>query len=424
MQKSIYTAVLLCFLGFAQAQIQPQRAVVELNNYRNPEQTHPIPITKAEPFLAYALTWAGEAQALRIRFSADGRIWSDWQPVHLDGHFEPTEERRVSELYFTDKAHRYFQIIGFGNQIKTHFYSPDATPIKHLEAPVQLRSEGCDCAQPGSQSRADWCPDGNCPPNPAPEATETTHLIVHHSAGPNEAQDWAAVVRSFWDFHVNTRGWSDIGYNWLIDPDGVVYEGRGDEVLGAHFCGTNTGTTGVCMIGDFTNAEPTETAKNKLVEFLAWKSCDRNLDPAGMSFHAASQLQLNRISGHRDGCNTACPGDAFYPTLPSLRLAVAGYIAENCAVATHVRNDLLLETFQLTPNPAWEQLQVNLKTELRGRFRMAIQNALGETLRDSEFQKTQPNWQQNLDISNLTSGVYWLSIQHEAGIASRKFVKR
>jgi hypothetical protein len=424
MQKPIYTMLFICLFGFVNAQIQPQSGIVDITSYRNHKEIYSIPVSNAAPFLSYALTWQSEAQALRIRFSPDGITWGDWQPVHLDGHFEPEDERRVSELYFTNKNDQFFQISGLANQIQVHFYSPDATPELASQTPLQPRSDDCMCAQPGFQARENWCPGGNCPPNPEPEATETTHLIVHHSASANTADDWAAVVRSFWNFHVNINGWSDIGYNWLIDPNGVVYEGRGDGIQGAHFCGANSGTTGICVIGDFTNIEPTEAATNTLIEMLAWKSCDRSLDPLGEAFHASSQLQLKNISGHRDGCNTACPGDAFYPTLPSIRLAVAEYIGENCAVATKTTENLKLEHFRLSPNPAREQLQVHLKTELRGRFRIAVQNAIGETLQTGEFQKEQPVWQQNLDISNLISGVYWLSIQHEEGVASRKFVKQ
>ena len=84
-------------------------------------------------------------------------------------------------------------------------------------------------------------------------------MVVHHSAGANEARDWAAVMRSIWVLHVAGNGWNDIGYNFLIDPNGVIYEGRagGDGVIGAHFSGVNTGTMGVSMVGTFSSQAPT-----------------------------------------------------------------------------------------------------------------------------------------------------------------------
>ena len=137
--------------------------------------------------------------------------------------------------------------------------------------------------------------------------------------------DWPALVRSIWNFHVFDRGWADIGYNYLIDPNGVIYEGRsgGDNVVGAHFSGVNAGTMAVALLGDFTNEPPTIEAINSLKRIIAWKCDQRDLDPTGRSLHAASQLDLNTISGHRDGPRpTECPGDAFYALLPAIRIEI------------------------------------------------------------------------------------------------------
>ncbi len=204
-------------------------------------------------------------------------------------------------------------------------------------APVEERN-ACPCPQPSYLDREGWCPGGSCPTDPTPVPTVVTHLIVHHSAGPNSSSDWAAVVRSIWDFHVNVNGWDDIGYNWLIDPNGVLYEGRGDGLLGAHFCGTNGGTMGVCMLGNFTDVVPQQAALTTLEQLLAWKSCDASLDPLGTAFHASSGLNLHRISGHRDGCTTECPGNAFYPLLPQLRQDVQNRIDGDCSAAPQPPN--------------------------------------------------------------------------------------
>ncbi len=137
--------------------------------------------------------------------------------------------------------------------------------------------------------------------------------------------DWPSIVRSVWSFHVFERGWADLGYNYLIDPDGVIYEGRagGDNVVGAHFSGVNGGTMGVAMLGVFTSATPTPKAQNSLKKIFAWKCDQRGLDPEATSLHAASGLSLKTISGHRDGPGaTECPGDAFYPLLPAIRYEV------------------------------------------------------------------------------------------------------
>jgi hypothetical protein len=175
-----------------------------------------------------------------------------------------------------------------------------------------------------------WCPSGDCPEDATPAFTDVTHLIVHHSAGSNSASDWAAVVRSIYDFHVFSNGWDDIGYNWLVDPNGVIYQGRGDNVRGAHFCGTNSNTMGVCMMGDFTSVLPATAAVSSLEDLLAWKVCDIGVTADGTALHNGSGQNLMHISGHRDGCSTACPGDLFYPTLSDVRDSVKWLIDTEC----------------------------------------------------------------------------------------------
>ena len=196
--------------------------------------------------------------------------------------------------------------------------------------------------KPPVVTRVEWgCPDGDGNPRGTPQYTTVTHLVVHHTATDNEADDWAAVVRAVWNFHVFTRGWSDIGYNYLIDPRGVIYDGRagGDDVRGAHFVCANEGTMGICLIGLFDSVTPTTAALGSLARLLAWKCRQRGIDPLGASFHGATRLQLNHISGHRDGdhappesgacpVGTECPGEMLYRLLPEIRGRVAQLLSE------------------------------------------------------------------------------------------------
>lgn len=295
-----------------------------------------VPLPSVSPFLAFSVAWAGTEGVLSLRFSEDGQRWGEWEALPPDGHAEQSEQRRVSELYFAEASSRYVQLRTQAGMtdLELHFYSPGDTQPKASDKPdrTEDRSSGfCPCPQPSYEDRGDWCPDGTCQPVIPAASTVVTHLIVHHSAGTNISNDWAAVVRAIWDFHTGVNGWDDVGYNWLIDPNGVLYEGRGDNRRGAHFCGRNAGTMGVCVLGDFTNITPADEARAKLAELLAWKSCDINVDPQGSALHASSGLQLMRISGHRDGCNTACPGDMFYPQLPQVRADAVARIENNCS---------------------------------------------------------------------------------------------
>jgi uncharacterized protein (TIGR03437 family) len=194
--------------------------------------------------------------------------------------------------------------------------------------------------------RAAWGCGPECAPKAAPVFANVTHLVVHHSAGANQASNWAAVVRSIWVLHVQGNGWNDIGYNYLIDPDGAVYEGRsgGDGVIGAHFSGVNTGTMGVCLMGSFGATPPASAALESLRRLLVWQASKWKLDPSGQSLHRASNLLLNTISGHRDAGLSAnasgateCPGNALYTYLPELRRRAANEYPA-CRIQVERRN--------------------------------------------------------------------------------------
>jgi len=177
--------------------------------------------------------------------------------------------------------------------------------------------------KPPVVTRTEWgCPDGQITTHGTLSYTTVTHLIVHHTVNDNNATNWPAIVRGIWNFHVFDRGYADIGYNYLIDPDGVIYEGRagGDNVQGAHFSGVNNGTMGVALLGEFTSIEPASAALGSLRKILAWKCDQLDIDPKSASLHVRSGLMLAHISGHRDGpSSTECPGGALYALLPRIR---------------------------------------------------------------------------------------------------------
>ncbi len=242
---------------------------------------------------------------VRARASNDGVNWSPW--------LEAVTDPDSGTLLWFDSPFTLFELQNAGDA-PALLIDPGVTPRQTL-------------AEGEIQGRDAWCPAPFvCPKSSSPSSTTPTHLIVHHTASANTASDWAAVMRSFWELHVRGNGWADIGYNFLIDPTGTVWEGRGDGVLGAHFSAVNTGTAGVALIGTFTGRAPAPAALDKLASLLAWQARKYNLDPAGQSLHAASGLELDVISGHRDAGlsprasgRTECPGVALYPLLPALR---------------------------------------------------------------------------------------------------------
>ncbi len=300
----------------------------------------PVPLTKREPFFTVAVQCDGAGgddlvRHLSVRFSPDGDEWGEWMPFGSDAHGPDNMADRyyTSQLIFASAKNLYYQIAATPDgsralewtRIQLFFSCPGRTSAPSAGVHPVSTARGV-CPLPSYQGRSDWCSLAECPYGSNPVYTTVTHLIVHHSAGSNTASDWAAVVRSIWHYHVDVHGWADIGYNWLIDPNGVLYEGRPDNVKGAHFSGHNSGTMGVCVLGNFQDADPkvspSAAAIETLEHLLCWKAEKEGIDPLATKYHASSGLNLKTISGHRDGGPTSCPGDSLYVLLPQIRTVV------------------------------------------------------------------------------------------------------
>jgi uncharacterized protein with LGFP repeats len=160
--------------------------------------------------------------------------------------------------------------------------------------------------------------------------------VVHHTAGVNEyaQQDSAATVRSIYDYHTRTLGWSDIAYNALVDKYGQVFEGRFGgmtrPVLGTHTGGFNRNTWAVCMIGDFDAATPTPVQLRTVGRLLGWRLALDGVDPQGSvaltsdggpytRFPQGTTVSLPCIFAHRDVGDTDCPGNLGFPLMNQIR---------------------------------------------------------------------------------------------------------
>jgi len=196
-------------------------------------------------------------------------------------------------------------------------------------------------------------------PNPDYERifNQVGNIIIHHSATDNDITNHTDLVRSIYVYHTQINGWSDIGYNYLIAPDGSIYSGRDpgdklydDEVLGAHFCASNTGTLGICLLGNFTETKPTDKALQALNKLISWKSAKDSLWPLGEYPHPLNQ-QLAVVAGHRHGCATLCPGDSVLSHLHTIRFN-SNATLQNCGMFLQI-DDMRNQVADLlvVPNP-------------------------------------------------------------------------
>jgi hypothetical protein len=137
-------------------------------------------------------------------------------------------------------------------------------------------------------------------------------------------------VLGIWRYHAMTLGWCDIGYHYLIDPNGVIYEGRytgvrddGNVIDGAHAFGHNRATIGISLMGNFETAEPNPAALLALENLLTWIGSSKNISLNTEQYYAHKNKPLNTIVGHRDVGSTACPGKFLYAKLPQIRQRAA-----------------------------------------------------------------------------------------------------
>ncbi len=262
--------------------------------------------------------------------------WGEWQTLP-----EPHEGEDIGRVAlgvaFIEQAFddiQFKMLTPTNSKIIFRLFFPEFTKnISKNNTANKQKASGC--AHPAFQGRSDWCPSGDCPKQTSPSIINPTHIVVHHSAGNTVSSDYAAVVRSYWNYHVNDRGWNDIGYNWLIDPNGIVYEGRGNRVRGAHSPCMNAISTGICFIGNYENAtQPSALGMQSLKDLIAWDATDKAIDVKATGYVAALGGNIETISGHKDGydqypdsgCSaTACPGANLHNKLQTIRNDVANY---------------------------------------------------------------------------------------------------
>src|SRR5688500_15955654 len=242
----------------------------------------------AFPASHLGVRWRGDEEAaVEVRWD-DG----DWQPVHHNEDMT-TGDTVYADLVGVEQAERVEARVVAGDARDVQVVAIDTRhgPRRLVRASSSGSSAKASMSdtrvpQPGVVTRSQWGADESIRKSDDPSFAPVKKLIVHHTDTPNGDPDPAATVRAIYSYHVQTRGWNDIGYNFLVDERGRIYEGRwsrqydageiptgedreGRGVVGAHAEGANTGAVGAAPLGSFTAPLPTTAAVDALQPPLA-----------------------------------------------------------------------------------------------------------------------------------------------------------
>jgi hypothetical protein len=314
--------LLLCSAGVAHAAPSVQMVVREVRP--TPART----LASVQRFNLVGAHWQGLGVPWFRARSLSGR-WSDWQPADDDRAAE--RGWRMSTGTWTGAADAIqWQMRGRVTRLREYLLlSP---PLPRSERSLQI------AGSPVIVSRAGWHADESIRRRGPRYAATLKLAVVHHTATTNaySCANSASIVRGIEVYHVKGNGWDDIGYNFLVDACGTIFEGRyggiDRNVIGAHSGGFNAGTVGVSMIGTFEHVAPSQAQEYALVKLLAWRLDLAHVDPLSVvpfvsggngKFPAGRTVNLRAVSGHRDTYLTACPGSVAYGLLPSIAARVA-----------------------------------------------------------------------------------------------------
>jgi len=278
--------------------------------------------------------WHGNGSVSFSVRSATGR-WGPWldaageeddQPDAGSPEARPTRGWRVGSPTWVGPSN------GIRYRLSGRVADLRATFVRSPELKIPLRAVA-SAGAPAIVPRSAWGADESIRRGDPTYAPAIRLASVHHTAGSNDYSPAAAaaIMRGIQIYHVKSNGWNDIGYNFLVDRYGTVYEGRyggiDRNVVGAHIRGFNTGAVGVAVMGTFGTSAIPAAAEASLEKLLAWRLDLAHVDPlssltvvSGGSerYPAGVPVVLRAVSGHRDTGLTSCPGDLLYASLDAI----------------------------------------------------------------------------------------------------------
>jgi len=320
-------------------------------------------LTAPRRFDLIGLRWArGSRAEAQVRARRRGGRWTGWAALHVMGDHGPDGGRAIAgtDPAFVGAADEFqLRLRGNPRALRARFVRalPAATVARRVSRRLRLRAGASarprQVAGPSVRviTRTEWGGD-SVPPRAPAEYGTVECAFVHHTVTTNDytPEDSAGIVLGIARYHRDSNGWNDLGYNFLVDKYGQVFEGRAGgidaPVIGAQAQGYNSVSTGVAVLGTHTSLSATEPTLEALARLIGWKLTLHGVPVQGQvtvtsaggasnRYRAGTPVTLERISGHRDGDSTSCPGELLYGQLADLRLRAARYATPSATLTMY-----------------------------------------------------------------------------------------
>jgi hypothetical protein len=311
--------------------------------------------TGVESFRLLGVTWrrTAPAPALTVLVRTHGdEGWTGWTALDVTPTPRASEARTArpgTEPLWVGEADGYQVRVDVRDGrlprgLRVDLIDPGSSPADAAPGGSgAMQTASAAAGQPQVYTRAQWGADERLR-RTGPSYSATVRAgFVHHTAGANgySAAEVPKILRAIYAYHVKGNGWSDIGYNFLVDRFGRLWEGRyggmDRAVIGAHTGGFNLDTFAVSAIGNYDKAVAPAPMVDSIARLMAWKLSASFRDPNGTTpltsqgggtsrYRAGTTVTFNTISGHRDAGNTSCPGRNLYAQLSTIRALTTSYL--------------------------------------------------------------------------------------------------
>ncbi|PID53883.1 MAG: hypothetical protein CSA58_02365 [Micrococcales bacterium] len=377
-----------------------------------------------------------KANSVQVRARALDGSWGKWQTLPADDQEGPdsdsaeyagSEKRATAPVWVGDADAVQTRVVTDGSvsaaqvpadeQLELALVDPGRSAKDGTASGERMGAHGA--ARPAVIRRSDWGADERLTCSDRAAHPRAFAAVVHHTAGSNGYSSKAQAMRQIrgdYAYHTKTRGWCDIGYNFIVDKWGNVYEGRRGSItsarIGAHAAGFNKGTVGIAILGTYSRSTPPARTQAAVANVIAWRLSKYGAQPnsrvnyvpgaGSVKFPAGRQVNVPRVMGHRDVGLTSCPGTAAYRTLGGIRARAQS--AVNAAAMTRAvyrdtlrreASDASVRYWQATAMTSRSRLITGISAHVDSRRRV-VDTAYRLVLGRSASRSEQDHWGEQL----------------------------